>query len=130
MVYVLDTSAILAVLLAEKGYQAIVEVLQQAEAGAELYLPFIGLMELHYRMLRLAGPDEALAASHLVERWPARIVESSHEWRYHAAEIKARGGLSVADAWIAALAIERDATLFHKDPEFERVAGLRTQFIS
>lgn len=35
--------------------------------------------------------------------------------------LKADHRLSVADAWIAALAEERGATLVHKDPEFEQV---------
>ena len=29
--------------------------------------------------------------------------------------------MSVADAWIAALAQEKGATLVHKDPEFEQI---------
>jgi predicted nucleic acid-binding protein len=42
-----------------------------------------------------------------------------------AAEVKSRGGLSVADAWIASLALLHDAELVHKDPEFDAVEGLR-----
>jgi predicted nucleic acid-binding protein len=42
----------------------------------------------------------------------------------HAARIKAGGGLSVADAWIAATAVQRDAVLVHKDPEFSRLRHL------
>jgi predicted nucleic acid-binding protein len=42
----------------------------------------------------------------------------------HAGERKAQEHLSVADAWIAALATERNAMLVHKDPEFEQVAGI------
>jgi len=38
-----------------------------------------------------------------------------------AAEIKAFHKLSVADAWIAALAKERCAILVHKDPEYEQL---------
>jgi len=41
---------------------------------------------------------------------------------YH--ELKAAYRLSVADAWIAALAKERGATLVHKDPEFEQVEAV------
>ena len=37
-----------------------------------------------------------------------------------AARLKAGGGLSVADAWIAATALSRAAVLVHKDPEFAR----------
>ncbi len=32
--------------------------------------------------------------------------------------------MSVADAWIAALAQERQAILVHKDPEFEQVEAM------
>ena len=35
--------------------------------------------------------------------------------------------MAVADAWIAAAAMELDAVLIHKDPEFEHVAGLRQE---
>lgn len=38
-----------------------------------------------------------------------------------AARIKAASGISVADAWIAATAADRGATLVHKDPEFARL---------
>jgi len=41
-----------------------------------------------------------------------------------AAELKAAHRLSVADAWIAALAEERGATPVHKDPEFEQVEAV------
>ncbi|MGC2166104.1 MAG: hypothetical protein WA632_08835 [Gallionella sp.] len=33
----------------------------------------------------------------------------------------------LADAWIAAAALELDATLVHKDPEFENLPGLRKE---
>ncbi|HEX9442585.1 MAG TPA: PIN domain-containing protein [Candidatus Binatia bacterium] len=35
-----------------------------------------------------------------------------------ASRLKVRAGLSVADSWIGATAVVRDATLIHKDPEF------------
>jgi len=41
-----------------------------------------------------------------------------------AAKLKANYRISVADAWIAALAKERNATLVHKDPEFEQIEGV------
>jgi len=44
-----------------------------------------------------------------------------------AAEIKASVPLSFADAWIAASALELDAVLVHKDPEFEQVEGLKQE---
>ena len=38
-----------------------------------------------------------------------------------ASQFKANYHLSVADAWIAALAKEQNAILVHKDPEFEQI---------
>ena len=37
---------------------------------------------------------------------------------------KANHHLSVADAWIAALAKERNAILVHKDPEFDQIEAM------
>lgn len=44
-----------------------------------------------------------------------------------AARIKAAGGLSVADAWIAATAAVHDAVLVHKDPEMRRTPHVRQE---
>lgn len=41
-----------------------------------------------------------------------------------AGRIKANYQLSVADAWIVALAIQKKAKLVHKDPGFEQIKGL------
>lgn len=128
MAYVLDTSAVLAVLLAEPGYEKATELLAPADSdgGQDILLPFMALMEIQYRLLRDLPPGDALAAVRLVEAWPARLVESNPLWRQRAAEVKSRGGLSVADAWIASLALLHDAELVHKDPEFDTVEGLRS----
>jgi ribonuclease VapC len=52
---------------------------------------------------------------------PGLRVDSTVALGLLAGELKAKHRLSVADAWIAALARERNATLVHKDPEFEPV---------
>lgn len=56
--------------------------------------------------------------------WP--IDWRTSEWIHEdealprrAAEIKATHRLSLADAWIGACAMQQDALLMHKDPEFE-----------
>ena len=48
-------------------------------------------------------------------------VESSQELGLIAGRLKATRKISFADAWIAATAIFYNATLVHKDPEFEQV---------
>jgi predicted nucleic acid-binding protein len=39
------------------------------------------------------------------------------------------GGLSVADAWIAATAVHREALLVHKDPEFARAGHVEQEHL-
>jgi predicted nucleic acid-binding protein len=88
-------------------------------------MPFMTLMEVRYRLLRDYATEAAVATA-LISSWPAQTFESTPEWREQAARVKAGGGLSMGDAWIASLALMHDATLVHKDKEFDRVAGLRS----
>jgi len=50
---------------------------------------------------------------------PSLIFLAASALLEKAAEIKATYRLSVTDAWIAATAVLLNATLVHKDPEFE-----------
>ena len=52
---------------------------------------------------------------------PIAWVHESPPLLKRAAERKARYPLSLADAWIAASAMEEQAVLIHKDPEFAPV---------
>jgi predicted nucleic acid-binding protein len=81
-------------------------------------------MELEYKLLRHSErvAEHSLA---LVLNWPVTVQESSPQWRSEAARIKASARVSVADAWIAGLALLLDAELVHKDPEFDAVPELR-----
>jgi predicted nucleic acid-binding protein len=125
--YVLDTSAVLAVILREPERQPVVELLQEARSGATaVALPFLALMESEYTLLRRFEPDEVAAALLLVAQWPTSIVESNEEWRHEAARLKAGGGISLADAWMAALATLSNAQLVHKDEEFDKVSDLKS----
>jgi predicted nucleic acid-binding protein len=46
-------------------------------------------------------------------------------WRYQSS----LSGLSVADAWIAAIAASRRAVLVHKDPQFTALADLSQEHL-
>lgn len=118
--YVLDTSAIMAVLQGEPG----AEQVQALIGDRDVALPFVSLMEVEYKLLRRL-PALAGEAMRDVLAWPVEVVESDARWRREAARVKARGGLSFADAWVASLALLRDAELVHKDPEFESVPDLK-----
>jgi predicted nucleic acid-binding protein len=96
------------------------------EGEEPVHLPFMTIMEVDYVLRRILPKTEVERAVAALRGWPATIVESSPEWSRIAAEVKSRGGLSVADAWIASLALLNDAELVHKDPEFDAVEGLRS----
>jgi len=66
-------------------------------------------------------PNEAQACVDLMAVLPRLRVDSPEALGLLAGALKAKHHMSVADAWIAALAQARNATLVHKDPEFEQV---------
>jgi len=124
--YVLDTSAILAVLNNEEGVETVLGLLETARSQNELiYLPFMVLMELEYLSLRKYEHTETQQVLNLVEAWPVRIEHSTDEWRHAAALVKAGCRVSVADAWICSLARLMNAELVHKDPEYDAVSDLK-----
>lgn len=124
--FVLDTSAELTILNREDGLDTVLTILDKAKDNRDdVYLPFMALMELEYLLLRSVSPEETMAILTLVRAWPVYVHESSEEWRHLAAVTKSQGKLSVADAWIASLALLRQAALVHKDPVYEHVSDLK-----
>jgi len=120
--YVLDTSALLTMIEDEAGADVVQTLLEQARTeDIAILLSFMSFMEVYYITLQERGLEEALARIDLMTALPVLRVESTESLSTLAAEIKAMHRLSVADAWIAALAKERGAVLVHKDPEFEQV---------
>jgi len=83
----------------------------------------MSFMEVYYVSLQERDLIEAGQRVELMAAMPVLRVESTRSLGTVAAELKASNRLSVADAWIAALAKERNAILVHKDPEFEQVDG-------
>lgn len=120
--YVLDTSAVLALIEDEAGAAQVQELLEKGMSGeATLLISFMSFMEVYYISLQERGQREAQERVKLLAALPVQRVESSERLGVRAGEFKAAHHLSVADAWIAALAQERGATLVHKDPEFEQI---------
>ena len=124
--YILDSSAILCLLFGEDGAEDVSELLQKAGSGStvKILVPFIALMEVDYWLLRRLPPEEVAGIMLRLEICTVTIVESYPEWRHQAAKLKSSAVLSVADAWIASLAIIHNAQLVHKDPEFNKIPGL------
>lgn len=122
--FVLDTSAVISFVSDEAGADEVQQILEGDEPVA---LPFIVLMEVRYILLRRLLASDIDQLFILLTSGSADVPESDPLWGRRAAEIKAGGGLSMADSWIAALALHRGAELVHKDKEFDRVAGLRSR---
>jgi predicted nucleic acid-binding protein len=81
----------------------------------------MSFMEVFYITLQERDRDEARARVDLMAALPVLRVDSTEALGLLAGGLKASHRLSVADAWIAALTKDRNATLVHKDPEFEQV---------
>lgn len=121
-IYVLDTSEWLTLIEDEAGADSVQELLVRARANEVVVLvSFMSFMEVYYITLQERDPVEAQTRVKLMTASPGLRVDSTEALGVLAGELKAKHRLSVADAWIAALAKERNATLVHKDPEFEQV---------
>lgn len=115
--YLLDTSALLALRDDEAGADQVAALLNDPKLACQAC--FMTRMEVLYRVWKDEGELQGRLALQQCLALPIEWVECSEELLQRAAEIKARNRMSLADAWIAAAAIERDAILVHKDPEFQ-----------
>lgn len=119
--FLLDTSALLALRDNEQGANRISELLSD---GSPCYGSFMTLMEVFYRVWKDEGEASGREAYADCFALPMVWIHESPDILQRAAEIKATHPLSVADAWIAATALELEVTLVHKDPEFENLPEL------
>jgi predicted nucleic acid-binding protein len=78
----------------------------------------MSLMEVLYRVWKDENEQAAQQAYQQCMALPIEWLQSSESLLQQAAQLKATHRLSLADAWIAACALEQDAILIHKDPEF------------
>lgn len=117
--YVLDTSALLTLRDDEPGAERVAEILQLAARGkARCYGCFMSLMEVLHRVWRDEGEARGRLAYQQCLALPMEWLPNSDALLLKAAELKALFPLSLADAWIAACALEQGAVLVHKDPEY------------
>lgn len=128
--YVLDTSALLALRDDEPGAERVHRIIDAVrKRRASAYVSFMTRMELLYRIAASEGDDAAAAALRLLDALPLHWVTCEPQILIESARIKQQGGLSVADAWIAATAVLRQAVLVHKDPEFAALTGLSQEHL-
>jgi predicted nucleic acid-binding protein len=128
-VYVFDTSALFTFIEDEDGAEGIERLLVAAEKGdVDIHVSFISLTEVFYITLRERGEAEALDRIRLIQSLAVKIQESDENLNIMAGTIKAKHRISLADTYVAALAQYYQATLIHKDPEFEKLIPLIKEY--
>lgn len=125
--YVFDTEAVIAFLYTEPGHEAVADLLDDVFDGdADGLLAKTNASEVYYLVARFEGGEGAptRASFRAADRDLRALMRqgldfASPDWRF-AAEVKADGNISLADAYAVALAQERNASLIvGGDDDFE-----------
>ena len=104
----------------EEGAQRVETLLRREE----VLFPFLALLETYYITLQEQTEDVADQRYALLKQLPKAILWSVDEpTLLTAGRLKAAHRLSLADALIAAFAVQHQAILVHKDPEMEALKG-------
>jgi ribonuclease VapC len=126
--YVLDTSAWLTLDEGEEGADRVEAILGEAWLGeASVWSSFVTLAELEYIRTRERSAAQAAELLTFARKQAVTWQHSSDEMCSEAAKLKASFKLSLADAFIAALAKHLGAILVHKYPELSALGGLIRQ---
>ena len=111
-----DTSAILTMMDNEEGADVVEGILRTRE----ILLPAVVLFEVYYKTIQNRGMEIAeLRYATLKSIKAKHIAELTEPVLLKGGEFKAEYQISLADSIIAAYAYLFEATLVHKDPEFE-----------
>ena len=123
--FVLDTSALLTYIEDETGADQIEDYLGLAISGQiELLISTISLIEIFYITLQEQSQLIANERLQLLKVLPFGIVDVSQDAVETIGGLKAIHRISFADACIAGMTVAQNATLVHKDPEFEQIKTL------
>ena len=114
--FVLDTSAVLALIESEGGADRVEHLLRHEQP----LIPFVVMLEVYYLSLQSRGQAVADERHSMLKSMPAvSLNEMDEATLLAAAKIKAAHPLSLADAMIAGFALRHGGILVHKDPEYE-----------
>lgn len=116
----LDTSAILSLVMDEDGADMVEKALVSAKSGhAVLFLSFATITELKYIIWRQRSETDADNLLKLMRTWNLKMVYPDEELCLLAAKLKKEYPLSFADSFIAATGMKNKLILMHKDPEYD-----------
>lgn len=123
--FLLDTSAFITLTDKEGGFERVQSLLKAARRGeVALHASFVTLTEVRYILTYDRGEEKASRISDAIRKFPVTWHHSDDALCVAAAKLKAAHKVSFADAFVAATAQRLNATLVHKDPEFDVFKGV------
>lgn len=118
--YLLDTSALFALIEDESGADRVEELLR----SEDVLIPAVAGLEVYYVTCQERSEDEAERRLALIRQLPGSWLDRLTDPVLVAAgRLKAAHRISLADAIIAGFALTSGAILVHKDPEYEAIAA-------
>ncbi len=119
-----DSFAMLAFLRKEAGYDIVSDLLTEIATGEKLgSMCIVNVGEVYYITARKQNQCSAQKALEALTQFPIDYVEANYALTFAAAKLKAKYIMSFADAFAAALTIEKKGTLITGDPEFKQLIG-------
>ncbi len=119
---VLDSFALIAYFRGEPGGVPVKELLLKAgKADKPVHMTEVNYAEVKYMILRKDGPQAWEEAAKILVALPIEFHSATRELADLAANLKSNHSISLADAFSAALAIEKKASLVTGDPEFKQI---------
>ena len=123
--FIFDSHALLKLFQKEKGYEKVIRLLEEIRKGRTTkYLNAINLGEIIYTTKREFGDQKKIEVLANIERLNFTILPVPNNLIFQAAEYKAQYGISYADCFVLASALEYKATIVTGDPEFKKVEHL------
>ncbi len=120
--YVLDTSALLTYIENEEGSAEIEILFNKALDGEiELFISVISCIEVFYISWQEQGEEVTNERLELINDLPRIQEELDERFTKIVGTIKATKTMLFADCCIAGSAKYKQATLVHKDPEYEQI---------
>ena len=117
---VLDSFALIAYFRDEPGAEVVENLLVTAgKKDTPLHMTDVNYAEVKYAIVKKDGAQAWQEAAKILQALPIDFHPTSRALADTAADFKARFKLSLADAFAAALAKERNAELVTGDPEFK-----------
>ncbi len=117
---ILDANAVMVFLQDEPGADMVRNLLLKAEEGnVKLAMSVVNLGEVWYAIARVTSPETADQYVHQIRGMAIDIVDADWTVTCQAAVYKARGNISYADCFAAALAKVRRGEIITGDKEFK-----------